>query len=232
MTLRVSLLHNWSLFVGRSCLFDLADVLNERYLLGNRGSREFPCIIWCGGSLRAVSSLLSEHSIVPQPTACILPAQRTKSPPETWKHSHVKKRKKKKFGQQLWVGPRRHRWCGDKGDASSRGLAPIRSKPEDKTILSTLSLYPPTTHLPELSCHRGRNKSSPRFAFVPVTGVKQNTRGESGRNKASLSATPLTDHRVWSTIVPCQFCGSVFWDARRKNFSNFCISCTPCLQIV
>lgn len=33
--------------------------------------------------LRAVSFLLCEHGIVPEPTACILPAQGTKSPPET-----------------------------------------------------------------------------------------------------------------------------------------------------
>lgn len=128
-------------------------------------------------SLRAVSSLLCEHSIVPQPTACILPAQGTKSPPETWSHGGAKKsKKKKKLGQRSWVGPRRLRY-GDKGGASSHGLTPVGSKPADKQMLSTLLFHLPTTHQPRLSYHRGKKKSSLRFAFVlinkPITLVKQ-----------------------------------------------------------
>jgi len=41
--------------------------------------------------------------------------------------------------QRFWVLP-------DKTGASSRGLAPIGSEPEDKQMLSALGLHPPTTH--------------------------------------------------------------------------------------
>lgn len=121
----------------------------------------------------------------PQPALCLHREQKAHLKP-----GGMTVQKKKKLAQRLWVGLADVDNV-DKTGASSRGLAPIGSKPEDKQILSTLSFYPPTTHLPQLSYHRGRNQSSLRFAFVhrnkPITAVKQYMGEESGWNKASLS---------------------------------------------
>lgn len=124
-----------------------------------------------------------------------------------------KKQKKKKLGQRSWVGPRRLRY-GDRGGASSHGLTPVGSKPADKQMLSTLLFHLPTTHQPRLSYHRGKKKSSLRFAFVlinkPITLVKQYIWEEQGEIRHHYQDTIVTDHRVCSSVVPCQHCRGVF----------------------